>query len=459
MRGLKKELGFKVVSFIITLGVLGILVLSGPADAFTIGLNIPITAVEKGEVITFTGEIDINAGEQLNIDNLKLKLSGPENVNCKFYPNGSIISGCKGLSIHFVGTAGFGYGYGYAQHNGNHSFGYGYGYTNGKLTYNFTLNTTDYSHGDYKTKLIVKIKDKEFSQSGVNIKIKPFSPLGLTVSSPVNGSIYEKRRIQLNITTNQEVDKIEYIDWNKRRPKWRRLCKDCDEYGNLRKRFKSFSEGSNDISIRAKANGIKEEINIKFLIDSKKPKITKTEPRSGFADGNFLAQIKEDNPTKLELIYGNDTNKINEDADLTLCYIEKRREKCPINVNLSFFDNNEIKYYFILTDIVNRTKDSRVRKLDVDYSDPIVNSFNYSIKRRRVTFLFDITEANFDEINYKDDSSKNPRWRRLCSRLKKDGTCKKSKGFTRGNHTVHLEVLDDAGNRIELPVIKFEILK
>ncbi|MFA5173576.1 MAG: hypothetical protein WC438_00155 [Candidatus Pacearchaeota archaeon] len=166
----KKE---KSVAVILTFFVLGILLASGPADAFTISLNIPNNEVVKGKTINFTSSININDYENLPMDYLLLELSGPEKVSCKFLPNGTIISGCKDIKIDLLESPGYGYGYGYGQYNNlSYNFGYGYGFSDGKLMYNFTMRTIHYTFGTYKTSLKVVINGNEFSNKGKNIMIK-----------------------------------------------------------------------------------------------------------------------------------------------------------------------------------------------------------------------------------------------------------------------------------------------
>ena len=77
---------------------------------------------------------------------------------------------------------------------------------------------------------------------------------------------------------------------------------------------------------------------------------------------------------------------------------------------------------------------------------------------RYVYFSFNVSEVNFDEINYIDwEAGDRAKWRRLCSRLK-DGVCEKKKSFRRGNHSLSIEILDDAGNRKVVEGIEFEVV-
>ena len=91
--------------------------------------------------------------------------------------------------------------------------------------------------------------------------------------------------------------------------------------------------------------------------------------------------------------------------------------------------------------------ESKPRELEVDTTDPVINEFSYPIDGRIVNFFFNITETNFDEIEYYDRTDNNPRWRQLCSRLK-NGICEKRKAFRRGHHNIDISVLDEAGNAV-----------
>jgi len=442
MRGEKKSLA-RAISFFITAFVILLLVFSGPAEAFSISLDIPDTSTEKGGINVFTGEVNIQSGENLPIEYLELQLDGPESVNCKFNVNGSIISGCKGIAIQQISTTGYGYGYGYGEYGYGYSFGYGYGYTQGKLKYEFTLNTSDYATGDYDTGLNVIVDGKTFSESGDAITISE-PPVGfdLIIFSP-NETIYNTRRIQFNLTATEEAEKIEYTNWNDKRIRWKLLCRDCDEYGYVRKRTKTLNEGENNLTFRATKNPIAEK-NISLFIDSKKPKIYDTKPRSGFTNGLFSVEYREENPKELWLVYGNETDTRYGKVNLSECWEERRNTVCNITVDLTEFDEQEITYFCNMTDIADNYDESRERKVKVDFTAPRINNLTIEIDKRRVTFTLNISEKNFDEIVYIDDDEKKKE-RRLCSSLK-DGICKKTRSFDEGNHTITIIARDEAGN-------------
>jgi len=403
LKRVAKSLIVKGTSLFITTFIIFLLILSGPASAFILSLNIiPDNPVTKGESISFTGEIEINSDENLPIDSLLLKLDGNEAVNCLFYPNGTIISGCKGISIDFLGSASFGYGYGYGYSYGyGYNFGYGYGYTNGKLIYNFTLNTSDYIPGNYSTELTAYIDGESFSTDGNKIIILDYviPGFGLTVHSP-KPIIYNTRRIPFNITATEKLREIEYINFMDTMPMERTLCRDCIEYGNLKKKTKTMHEGSNKIRIIGtnKSDDIKKQ-DIDLFVDSQKPRILKTSPKKGFADGEFYVEFIEENPKNLTIFYGNSirAKELNLSND---CHREKNKHYCAIFINLSEFDGKKIEYWFDLTDIAENFDESKKIGLDVDYTPPIINSAEYHLdEKRRGEIIVNITEAYFEEID------------------------------------------------------------
>ena len=150
------------VSAFITVLVVGILIGAGPAEAFNLNLNLLNHNVKKGETVKFNVGVSIDDNEFLNIDKFVLKLNGLNNNEmkaCTFSPNGTVISGCEGMTIKQTGFTNF-------------TFGYGYGFGKGKLTYEVTLNTAGVPVGVYKTLLDMIISGNSFEQKGNNLIIR-----------------------------------------------------------------------------------------------------------------------------------------------------------------------------------------------------------------------------------------------------------------------------------------------
>ncbi|MCK5149365.1 hypothetical protein KAJ87_00370 [Candidatus Pacearchaeota archaeon] len=275
-------------------------------------------------------------------------------------------------------------------------------------------------------------------------------PWNLTIYSPIE-KIYGSRRIKFNLTTSKEVKLIEYKNWGDRQPRWRRLCRNCNEYGFSKKKLKSFKEGEHNITIRAtdSFDQTKEE-NILFSIDSKKPRISKTLPRKNkFTNGsNFYIKFKEDNLNEVLLII-NETEFYQ--INTSECIKGKRYTECYVKLNLTEFNGQEIKYWFNVSDFV-RSVSSKKTKIKVDTTPPIINNNitkDLEINKRRVTFKINVTEENFDEIRYTYiDNKGRLKNRRLCSRLK-EGICEKKRTFRKGEYNLTIKVLDKVGNSDE----------
>ena len=265
----------------------------------------------------------------------------------------------------------------------------------------------------------------------------------INFTSPLENGLYVKRAVPLIFTVSERAD-VFYTDLDDGRGRWTRVCQDCTSYGNSR----SFDEGINNIQFRIVDMAENEDYkNISFFVDSKKPKITKTEPRRGFANSDFYVQFMETNPSSLIITYGNlITGFRNANVDLNSCVIDRTRTNCDISVDLNDYDGEQIDYFFNITDIAGNYHESKANTLEVDNTIPVINAMNYTQDGNRVTFNFNITEKNFDVIEYMDTSESRPRWRTMCSRLKDDGTCSKRITFRDGIHDLSIQVVDGAGN-------------
>lgn len=158
------------ISIGLTLLIITLLILSGPASAVSINVSSLPTKLEQGKSLSFTIDVNISAGEKIPISNITINVTnstGNSVGNYAFSPNGKLIT--SGINVSLITYAppfgyGYRYGYGYAGQLGykNYTFGYGYGYGYGystlssKSKYNITI--TDFSKlspGNYSLRILV----------------------------------------------------------------------------------------------------------------------------------------------------------------------------------------------------------------------------------------------------------------------------------------------------------------
>ena len=107
---MRKYMKNKLISALVTLAVITLLILAGPAQGFTLNLIVDNASPTQGQIITFTAEIDIPTGEQIPVQELTFSISGTSNKECKFYVIGDAISGCDGMTIKRINAPKYGYG-------------------------------------------------------------------------------------------------------------------------------------------------------------------------------------------------------------------------------------------------------------------------------------------------------------------------------------------------------------
>jgi len=284
------------------------------------------------------------------------------------------------------------------------------------------------------------------------------NPPKLIINNPEQDEIYNSKSILLDFDLDERAD-VYYLDNINGRGRWTRVCSDCFQGSPSYSKSRGFSEGLNDLTFRAvDVIGNEMFINLSFIVDSKKPRIHRTNPRSDYAGGLFEIQYSEDNLKEIRIFYGNNETGFR-NKSFNNCS-SGERQWCSIDVDLEDYDNERIGYYFIAKDIAENEKRSQIRQnLMVDTTFPILNNpgsfWNYTSGERYVRFVFNVTEDNLDKISYIDNSADNPRWKTLCSRLR-DGICETRKSFSIGNHSVDIQIADKAGNSIG-ENIEFEI--
>ncbi len=271
-------------------------------------------------------------------------------------------------------------------------------------------------------------------------------PPEIEILSPEEQGVYTTKSILLNVETNERAD-ISFIENHRSSNNWKMICNNCFS----RSRQRTFDEGLNDLTIRAidRAGNIGYR-NLTFYIDSKAPKIFSISPRSkSFASEIFEIEFDEANPETLVLSYGNSQTgfrekvlNINDDCSLD------RRYKCSAQINLADYDNQEIEYEFIITDLAGQSRSKRGGRIKVDATFPIINSISHLLfGSNRAEITLEITEENFNKAVYINHAQNRPRETTFCSRVR-NNLCKKRIPLQPGLNSIDFTVTDKAGNSI-----------
>ncbi|MFA5174506.1 MAG: hypothetical protein WC438_04975 [Candidatus Pacearchaeota archaeon] len=280
------------------------------------------------------------------------------------------------------------------------------------------------------------------------------SPPEFTLKSPINKKVYDSRAILVEFSLD-EKSSVYYID-NIYGKKGVRLCNNCYDYS----RKVSFKEGFNNITFKAMdVLGNYVDIERTFIIDSKVPRIHKTEPRSGYASGDFYVQYSEDNVKGITIYYGNLETGFKQ-KELKNCS-SGNKQWCFVSVDLKSYNNQKIEYYFIVKDVANNEKKSQIKKLNVDVVYPVLNNPKSFWKQgtgkdsKYIYFSLNITEDNLDKVSYTYEYRGMEKEKTLCSGSQQI-LCTKKVMFTPGNYSLNVQIIDEAGNAISYPV-KFNV--
>ena len=254
--------------------------------------------------------------------------------------------------------------------------------------------------------------------------------------------ITNSRRMQFNLTVNSYVDKLSYIDYMARIPTNSTLCSDCDEYGFLRTRTKTFGDGRHNLSFMALKNGNIQKESFSVLIDSKDPRISKTYPaRRKYTNGTFFVEWEELNMINITLYYaGNSQTR-------TDCQYNpsERKQECLFDVDLTPYHNSSIYYWFEMEDIAGNKDSSKSTEVNVDTVRPIITYFNYTNVSSKI--YFNITVSEEVDIEYNDTIIPRSSLSPLCRDCNEYGySSKKYKSFTSGQHNLLIRATDEAGN-------------
>jgi len=267
-------------------------------------------------------------------------------------------------------------------------------------------------------------------------------PPNITIKFPSNNGVYSSAKINFDLSADEDSYWYYSLDGTK----WNSICsltKNC-------LRSVTVAEGFNNVTIKA-ADAMRNTAlkQVWFFVDSKLPKITLTNPKAGFADGNFEIDFEDGNPRNLTLFYGDSITRNKRVVNIASeCLQFEQKFICHVeNVSLTQFDGKQINYFFELTDIAGNTVDSKVVYLDVDLSRPVITNPNnlFSVSGKYVYFSVQSNDPYIAEVGYRYLDSKGIlKTKKLCSG-KNIGTCNKKDTFSDGFNALTVYVLDKTG--------------
>ncbi|MFH0712088.1 MAG: hypothetical protein V1889_03185 [archaeon] len=298
---------------------------------------------------------------------------------------------------------------------------------------------------------------KNCSNLGTNQTVDG-EPPEFDLNSPVEGGLYSSRSVLVDFDLNEIAD-VYYYDNINGRGKWVRVCQECSAGAHSYSKTRSFSEGLNDLTFKAvDVVGNSVEVGRTFIVDSKKPKISGVEPRSGATNGLLSLDFIEENPEEIVLEFGVagdmeimnfDSNWIAGNCGVNVKDARKRHCEFDVRAEMARFDG-EISYSFSVEDVVGNVYEKGVKKIVADTSAPVLNNplDFWRVDGKYVYFNLNISEENLDEVTYSYiDSRGREKVGKICSRLK-NGICEAKKSFRSGEEIVGIQIVDEAGNGV-----------
>ena len=225
----KKNNNKKYSSIAITLIVIFMLILSGPAGAVSVSIaGLSGTQTTYGIPVSFTVDITIDDPDTyVPISNFSLDITGPITAEYGFSLDGSAIVSNDNITVTpiSVPTTAYGNGTGYGVDNGyGYGFGYGYGYGynsgagGGSITYSYEVTFTNFPSGDYT--VIANLNTGNFPHSAFSSSPASFEilPVSITTGTLIgivknpSGTPVSGATISVDDTTRNVTDSNGYYE-------------------------------------------------------------------------------------------------------------------------------------------------------------------------------------------------------------------------------------------------------
>lgn len=293
----------------------------------------------------------------------------------------------------------------------------------------------NYAEGT-KVEYYFEIKDASFtttSDTYVSTIDTAFLAQPVKIYSPLTG-VYDKASQLLDVDVIKQCEAIYMILDGKST----RLCSNCNKYTGT----KYFRDGMHTLVINATC-GLDQYLSspVSLELDTKKPRIMTTLPKiRSYANGDFSVKYTEANVKDVTLVYGTDTltrtvHRTCPSGTSVTCLFD--------GINLAEFDNQEITYYFTVSDSIN-TVSSRPVSVMVDFTKPVITKTapaDGSVSdKRTVPFSVGVSEK-VKKLAYTEDGMRVPRT--LCSNC---DSYDRLVSLPDGQHDLTLIATDYAGN-------------
>lgn len=203
----------KAAALTVTLAVVALLIISGPAAAFSVKLNgfDNINPV-SGDKVNAVASIEIRNDERMDFD-VELLIDNAKYCGFDIYADNVICN--NGINVSLVNSSlnyGFGYGYGYGY---GYNYGYGFGYSNGIATYKIIIDTAYFSVGNHSIELRVSAGSRVYNSEKQSIIINAANPVNNDGGNNGGGVIFDRIIRDNNLNDNNagnEEDNLDNID-------------------------------------------------------------------------------------------------------------------------------------------------------------------------------------------------------------------------------------------------------
>jgi len=272
-----------------------------------------------------------------------------------------------------------------------------------------------------------------------HVDFDPWLTLDMTLNSPEE-KIYDTTRILLDVSVSLKVNKIEYSDNG---GDFKKLCTNCDNYSEK----KTFNYGDHTLVVRSTIGSKTVSRTVEFSIDNKPPRILKQYPLIGkYTNGSFKVVYTEENLKAITLYYKRISELAYKSMSRNDCESGKNKE-CIFNVDLSSYDGQRIKYYFVVQNDVSEAT-GRVQVANVDAKTPLITLIspkNATYNSRKIALTIAVNKEV--ELEYSDNGHN---FRELCNEC---DYYNKTHTFSYGVHELQIRATDKADSIVTSSIV------